>query len=1815
MAAPGSFPLRVEGSWGPDPPKNLSTKLQMYFQSARRSGGGECEVRQEPGTATRFLAFFHLDAVRQRVLETKNHELLWPGIGTFQLTVQLPTAPEEVQDILEGDIPTKESETKAHVQKPDVSEEVGTELSPSRRSEKMEDTSEECENTSSSVAFENLKANVTDIMLILIVENVSGLSNDAFQVEVLQDFEVAVVTFPTHVDAVKFVDNCVRHHFVKQLQLSPRLLEVTRTIRVENLPPGVDDYNLKCLFENPQNGGGRVASIECLPEENSALIEFFDEKVLHTIMTKKLDLDNMPLSVFPYYTSLGTALYGKETPLIKLPAPLRESLDLPLWRFLQKKKHLIDEINEEAMCCHSDLIWSELRCEVTIRPATTLFCLGRLRIRNWKEDVSTAFSSIRSKYKVTPFKVDPVVWDTIKNNVGDDRILIEFDTLKGIVTLVGRSEDVQSIEPQVKELIESTTQKIKREEQSLKEKVAVSPGRYSLLCHSDVLGRLRTQCPEMEICYDEASQHVWFKGLYTDVYKAKCEIQKEMCTMVQKSIQLAPEIFQFLQKGDCTEFSKSLFMAQKILAVCELEGKTVLLIGYSPKVLLDAEKQMVSAFSYKRINIDDREVLNGKKWKALTHSLHKRHNSSSKTVIIDELTSETKVEVIIAGCVREVNESYSSLFDFVEKHTKIERLIKIKPPVIIDYLRIEKKPFWQKIKTTNVQVIFNPENKQKGILLIGPKAKVLEGVNIVRQAVDSVRIESVHVDRPLVSQFFQEKAQYYKREVKRLFGCSIDLQENGGEEEGGGRDGQSSLSRVELAPGVSLTMPQSSLSRVELAPGVWLMVQQGDLTRFPVEVVVSTASEDLQLCSSLAAALSKAAGPELQEDCDQIVKTRGKVPPGSAVISKAGKLPYRHVIHAVGPRWKDNEDLKCMLLLKRAVEETLRLAETHQCRSIAIPAISSGTRGFPLAGCVKVIVLAIKKNFQFKQDGHTLKEIYLVDTAEKTVQAFAETVKTVFENTPPPTVPLPGLSQAVQPVLTNVPGNRQISLSQGNLRLLLVEGDVQNATVDVLVNSIPMNLRLNTGLLSQALVAKAGPKLQEELDRVSQSVVVGMGTVLRTSGHNLHCRNVLHVVAPKWKDGCTSSHKVMRDIIRKCLEITENLFLRSIAFPAIGTGNLGFPKTVFAELITSEVLNFSSKIQLTALQEVQFLLHPSDHETIQAFSDEFARRTNGKMPKAEDAQGFRGTVSSPNVDVHEMKIGPITFQVAFGDITKEEADVIVNSTSKAFNLKAGVSRAILECAGQNVEMACSRLAEKGNCDYIVTEGGLLRCKNIVHVIGGSDVKQSVFFVLQECEKRKYSSVCLPAIGTGNAQKDPEEVANAMIDAIEDSVQKGMLQSVKKVKVVIFLPHLLDVFCDSMKKREASLASLQPSLRSKLTPFVESPSQFPQKQNPLVLKKKTESASFQVCGESEKCIKNVASWIQNLITKELCPYTNEDECIKDFNEKEYQKLNELQENLNIAICLDNKRPLIEVFGIGNDLTQARNAIEEMIKGMRLAKEQKSQAELISEFIEWQYCNNSTFQSFDKITNLQLETSWKAKKRRTVVKINHQSYTVDLSTYTATDAKGHSLLVQRLMKSEVKTPEHWSDMKQQDFCVVELQPGHAEYNTVASKFNQTCSHFYIEKIERIQNPDLWNCYQTKKKTMDAKNGHKNNEKQLFHGTDADSVPHVNRNGFNRSYAGKNAVAYGRGTYFAVDASYSANDTYSRPDSHGRKHMYYVRVLTGTYTRGNHSLIVPPPKRPENPTDLYDTVTDCVQNPHLFVVFYDYQAYPEYLITFTN
>ena len=332
---------------------------------------------------------------------------------------------------------------------------------------------------------------------------------------------------------------------------------------------------------------------------------------------------------------------------------------------------------------------------------------------------------------------------------------------------------------------------------------------------------------------------------------------------------------------------------------------------------------------------------------------------------------------------------------------------------------------------------FKPKDNPNSILLTGSKSRVVEYMNLVKEIQGSVCIKRFQTDKAGARHFFLDKESYYKMEIRRLFGCIIELEEDKE------REREDSIKE------------QKCLLERDIVPGVKLLVHEGDLSRFPVDAVVNASNESLKHINGLAQALSEAAGPQLQEECDRIVKAGGMVLPGSAVITKAGKLPCRHVIHGVGPRWKGDKVLECVSLLKKVVKESLTLAEEHKCQSIAIPAISSGIFDFPLELCVATIVSDIKDNFHDKQDRHTLKKIYLVDLSAKVSVACAEAVKTTYKDPLSLTASRPSLPSLKPLVPLGKTPQKQGNLlvSPEGLRIRLIEEGVQNAKVSVPVRA------------------------------------------------------------------------------------------------------------------------------------------------------------------------------------------------------------------------------------------------------------------------------------------------------------------------------------------------------------------------------------------------------------------------------------------------------------------------------------------------------------------------------------------------------------------------------------------------------------------------------------------------------------------------------------------------------------------------------------------------------------------------------------------
>lgn len=137
-----------------------------------------------------------------------------------------------------------------------------------------------------------------------------------------------------------------------------------------------------------------------------------------------------------------------------------------------------------------------------------------------------------------------------------------------------------------------------------------------------------------------------------------------------------------------------------------------------------------------------------------------------------------------------------------------------------------------------------------------------------------------------------------------------------------------------------------------------IKVVQGDLATQAVAAVVNAANEHLQHGGGVAAALVRAGGQEIQTESDEWVAEHGPIGPGRAAITSAGRLPARFIIHVVGPRYRDGQDNEG--LLAQAVDAALEAAALSGCRTVAMPAISAGTFGYPRAEACRVIADACR---------------------------------------------------------------------------------------------------------------------------------------------------------------------------------------------------------------------------------------------------------------------------------------------------------------------------------------------------------------------------------------------------------------------------------------------------------------------------------------------------------------------------------------------------------------------------------------------------------------------------------------------------------------------------------------------------------------------------------------------------------------------------------------------------------------------------------------------------------------------------------------
>ncbi|CAC5404074.1 PARP10_14_15 [Mytilus coruscus] len=831
-----------------------------------------------------------------------------------------------------------------------------------------------------------------------------------------------------------------------------------------------------------------------------------------------------------------------------------------------------------------------------------------------------------------------------------------------------------------------------------------------------------------------------------------------------------------------------------------------------------------------------------------------------------------------------------------------------------------------------------------------------------------------------------------------------------------------------------------------------------------------------------------------------------------------------------------------------------------------------------------------------------------------------------------------GQAQPISPRITNKETARCTILS--GQTIITVVGDITELDVDVIVNAANKELQ-HVGGLAKVIVDKGGKSIQKECDDYlrlkNRARKMYKGEIFCGSPGNLNCKMIVHAVGPVWQ--------------KASLEKTEDMKYGSIAIPALCTGIFGYPANKATEVIVEAICDYMKENGATSPVRQIYLCDVKDgiadhfvsalkrcfdkaNIKMEVGNPGFVRITPFKsMPDQRESGGWQQRALADNIQ-GSVDIGDLTLKVYQGDLTETTVDVIVNGTNKELDLtRDSVSRAILKKGGRELSQLLSiptakkEMKRKGVATTIA--GSNFSCDFIIHINmedSHEDLKDKFKTVLEIVDELNKTSVALPALGAGISYS-VDKIAGNLFEALVSFQRKTTY--VSEVHVVIYEKVKVSQFLAAIQNCIQSQSNQSQGLFSKFKGMLGYGEKKAVSAKQWTVSKMPSSVlNLVVYAKKQNDADSALRSLEESLIHDYKEKLIEDTVIKELMKEQEANIIKLEETCEVEIEFNRRIGRIKVRGLIENLSEAMDEVHKILRDVDRQRQIQKHANLVADMVQWYFISvedtGQKLEEYPAVVNFILEQVLKNNEPQAFFLDNSgNKYIVDFNTYEEypeddpTDS--HAVLRKcKMTDSAFYMPPNWAPMDNtENIKVVTLQPADTEYQNVVQDFQTNMAGNYnsIFKIEKIQNRTLQQQYVAKKKSMDSTNTTgTNNERKLWHGTAMEAVDSINTYGFNRSYCGKNVVAYGNGVYFAVNPTYAAQAQYARPDPNVNKRMYMCKVLVGEFTKGQRGMNVPPPKPgAAGGYILYDSVVDNSQSPGIFVIFQDTQAYPEYLIVF--
>ncbi|KAK3598400.1 hypothetical protein CHS0354_019803 [Potamilus streckersoni] len=1023
-----------------------------------------------------------------------------------------------------------------------------------------------------------------------------------------EERDKVIITFDEILDFHKLEEAC-KKRALEGSHLQPSKVNVSNCILVLNLKITTTEDTIELYFENEKRSwGGPVEKVEFKREEEYCLVFFEDHTICDRVLQRKHKIDGSELQVSMHYESLGRISGDDTRPCFKPPKPVKlEGLEYSKIQFLMKSEPTKTAVEKQLQDCFTQIQWpqTETDCMTLTCTLTSDVQDCKKKALTWAKQAEQNLNDFLKVICVHEHKVFKEVFETVLQNLQNlvisnpDGVALFVKNAEFSIQVVGHKAVATDVVKDIDGIIKKAEADFDRKKKQTKESLTnLKYHQLKLLLAQKYPSQMEQQFNGLKVKINLNKNEIVFEGLMEDIRNAQVSMYESVHNAAASKLNDIPDGRLFLYKSkEVKDYIVAKLKSKKLVGVWEVEGTVLNIYANSDEIVVQCTHIIDDSVKEHQKDLEppQRYVVQSQQWNDKMKDLDKQYQGKLHVVLAPDFTKLYLyfTDDILGAVMEEVT-------DFLSRNTVLEKLVTCNSGTV-ELIERKNKDDIDKIAKDlahyYVQII---SHSKGGFLVRGNQEGINQATFKLQELINKVKHREHELNKPGIAGYMESKGREHITTVEKHFPCVIHLREKDQYDLGENKEDSGEVTIGGSGPVIQ--------AECRSYGGEKIFTALGDITEIDADVLVNAADPKLEHRGGVAKAIVDKGGRVIRDECTQYIRGKGHLAEGEIHVTSGGNLRAKKIIHVVSPVWKgghSNEDET----LREIVFQCMETTAEQRFKSIAIPALGAGTFGCPVKQSTMIIAEAVRDFFREDQDS-SIKEVYLSDIRDLTVKCFTEALENSFGK------------QCVKEVRQRpTPSQRNMNASRspgaysgmpsiisgessgfGNISIKVVKGEMASQKVDVIVNTVAKSLDLTHGAVSQSLLKQGGQSLQDEC-KMKYPNGIKDGDIAVTGGGDLNCQIVCHVALVQWNDP-TASKKMIHGLMKKCLDQCNKDGFTSIAFPALGTGNLGYPKDFVAKEMFQYISNYGKDDPSSSVKDVRFVVYQRDLPTIQAFESE-----------------------------------------------------------------------------------------------------------------------------------------------------------------------------------------------------------------------------------------------------------------------------------------------------------------------------------------------------------------------------------------------------------------------------------------------------------------------------------------------------------------------------------------------------------------------------------------------------------------------------------